>query len=772
MANALAEAREPGLLVLDDYHHTKGAADEAVAFLLAHLPAALHLVIITRDDPGLPLARLRARGELAEIREADLRFTEEEAVLFFADTMRLDVAPQELATLSQKTEGWAAGLQLAAIAVAHGGSEAITAFDGSHRHVLDYLLDEVLATRSEAMREFLLATSILTRLCAPLCTALTGKQDARDVLDELERANLFLIALDGDREWYRYHHLFAEALQSELRRRRPDQTLELHRRASDWFAASLMHDEAIHHALEAGDLERAVPLLEHVWPQMDEAYQSERWFGWMESVPHGIVRQRPLLSLGYGWALLNRGDLAAAERWLSVTEQRVGEHGAGLETLVEDRDQIEASRLRALPGAIAAARAYRALTEGAGDEAIEHARRALRLPSDSREASHRQGRALMGIAYWMRGELAQADEILSYFMERMIVSGNFTDAMIAFVVAEIRVAQGRVADARAACDQLLAAAARHGGAVALAMGDIHRALAEIAVEQHDLETATVQFQRAEELSPHVALPNWEFRLRQTQAHLHAAAGDFGQAFDLLSEADSAYTPAPIPIVRPIGAQQARLNLAMGRLDLAERWMDDVRLSTTDSGGFLREYEQCTCVRVLTALGEREASDRLLENLQHAAEEGRRYGSVIEVLVLRFLATREPGPLHAALLRAQEEQLARPFLEEGELLLPGLREAREHGVAPRFASRLIRATEERRDRPPDPPTLTEALIEPLSDREQEVLEMLATDLNGPQIAGELIISLNTLRTHTKSIYGKLGVNSRLSAVRRARELSLL
>jgi LuxR family maltose regulon positive regulatory protein len=384
----------------------------------------------------------------------------------------------------------------------------------------------------------------------------------------------------------------------------------------------------------------------------------------------------------------------------------------------------------------------------------------------------------MGIAYWMRGELTQADQILSHFMERMIASGNFTDAMIAFVVAEIRLSQGQVAKARAACETLLDAASRRGGAVSLAMGDIHRALAEIALEQHDLESAAAHFQRAEELSPHVALPNWEFRLWQTQAHLSAAAGDLAEASELLSEAESAYTPAPIPIVRPIAAQQARLNLGRGRVDLAERWLDTALLSTAETSGFLREYEQCTRARVLIALGEREASERLLEQLQHAAEEGGRYGSVIEILVLRSLATREPGPLHAALLRAHEEQIARPFLEEGERLLPALREAHEHGVAARFVSRLItaitaiRTTKERGSESPNASTLGESLIEPLSDREQEVLEMLATDLSGPQIAGELIISLNTLRTHTKSIYGKLGVNSRLSAVRRARELSLV
>lgn len=761
IANALADLKDPAVLILDDYHLTEGAADETVSFLLAHFPPSMHMVIITRTDPGLPLARLRARGELTEIREADLRFTPEEADRFLSGTMGVELPPEARATLAERTEGWAAGLQLAALAVDGSGAAAVDAFNGSHRYVVDYLLEETLAHRSEELRTFLLQTSVLTRFCEPLCAAVTESPRTRALLDRLEQANLFLVPLDEQREWYRYHHLFAEALRTELSRRNSAGEPELHRRACDWYWSRGMTAEAVHHALAARDTDRAVTILERIWPEMDEHYQSDRWLGWMRSIPPEAIGQRPLLSMGYAWALLNRGELPAAEKWLERTERLALK--TGVDFSPDDRILF-----RTLPGAIAAARAYRALTECDSDAAMEHAQHALRLPSDAREASHRQGRALMGVAYWARGELATADEVLTDFMHRMLATRNFTDAMIAFVLAEIRVTLGRVSDARSACMELLTVASREPTPMALVMGDIYRALAEVALERWESEDAQNHFQRALDLRDHVTLPNWEFRLLQTQSHLVSAAGAHEQALDLLTEADAHYTPAPLPLARSVGAQAAQLNLRLGRQDDAERWLESSSLPIDRAAGYLSEYAQLTAARVLIARGATEAANGLLEKLQQAAEVGGRNGSVIEILLARAVSTREPGPLHAALLRAQTEGIARPFVEEGATLLPELRDARDHGIARGFTSRLITILEQ----PQEAATQGHGLAEPLSEREREVLAMLGTELSGPQIAGELIISLNTLRTHTKSIYGKLSVGSRRSAVRRASELGLL
>ena len=375
LLNEIATIQEYFVLVLDDYHMIDSkAVDNALAFLLEHLPPQMHLVIATREDPQLPLSRLRARGQLTELRLTDLRFTPAEAAEFLNQMMGLNLSEEDIAALEARTEGWIAGLQLAALSMQGRSDTAgfIQAFTGSHRFVLDYLVEEVLQHQSEHIRSFLLQTAILDRFCAPLCNAVTEREDGKEMLDVLERSNLFLIPLDDKRQWYRYHHLFADVLQAHLIEAQPEQVSSLHQRASAWYEQNGYPSDAIRHALAAEDFERAAGLIELAWPAMDISYQSAAWLGWVKSLPDKLIRARPVLSVGYAWALLDGGELEACESRLQDAER-------WLETPSNEMIVVDKGLFQSLPATIATARAYRALALGDIPGTVQYARQALDL---------------------------------------------------------------------------------------------------------------------------------------------------------------------------------------------------------------------------------------------------------------------------------------------------------------------------------------------------------------------------------------------------------
>ena len=334
------------VLVLDDYHVIESPAiEEALTFFVDHLPPQVRLVIASREDPPLPLARLRARGQLTELRATDLRFTSAEAADFLNQVMGLSLAAADVAALENRTEGWIAGLQLAAISM-QGRSDTgsfIQAFTGSHRFVLDYLVEEVLQRQPERVRGFLLRTAILDRLSGPLCNAVTGQQDGKAMLETLERGNLFVIPLDDQRQWYRYHHLFAEVLRTHLQEAQPERVSEYHRRASEWYEQNDLPADAIRHALAGEDFARAANLIERVWLAMDISYQSAAWLRWAQQLPEGLIRAHPVLCLGYAWALLNGGELEVGEAWLREAERWIDPTpGAASQMIVVDEAEYRA----------------------------------------------------------------------------------------------------------------------------------------------------------------------------------------------------------------------------------------------------------------------------------------------------------------------------------------------------------------------------------------------------------------------------------------------
>ncbi|NJL92439.1 MAG: hypothetical protein HC915_01320 [Anaerolineae bacterium] len=366
------------LLVLDDYHSLESpAVDQALAFMLDHLPPQLHLVIATRENPQLPLARLRARGHLTELRAADLRFTPQEAAEFLNRVMGLALAPEDVAALESRTEGWIAGLQLAALSLQGRADRAefIRAFTGSHRFVLDYLVEEVLARQPQPVRDFLLKTAILGRLNGDLCDAVLQQPGSQAMLEALEQGNLFLVALDDKRHWYRYHHLFGAALHNDLQRQHPAALHALHLRASRWFAQHDLPYEAIHHALAAPDFEHAADLLERVWLGMDEFYQTPTWLAWARALPEQVILNRPILCLGYGRSLAYAGQLELADAWLRVAERWLHAPEGDQATM-----RVAEARLFAwLPAMLQCSWTYNALARGDIPATLAHAQHALRV---------------------------------------------------------------------------------------------------------------------------------------------------------------------------------------------------------------------------------------------------------------------------------------------------------------------------------------------------------------------------------------------------------
>lgn len=789
LLNEIAGIRDSFILVLDDYHVIDAqAVDDALTFLLDHLPPQMHLVITTREDPNLPLARYRARGQMTELRANDLRFTAAEAADFLNVAMGLDLTDQEIAALEKRTEGWIAGLQMAALSMQGRADSAafIQAFTGSHRFVLDYLVEEVLRQQPAEVRSFLLKTSILDRLSGPLCDAVWADASAttsgQGMLVALERGNLFLVSLDDQRQWYRYHHLFADVLQARLAEEQPALLTVLHSRASEWYARNGLQADAIGHALAAGDLVRAAELIELAWPEMDGMFQANTWLGWARELPDELVRARPVLSVAYAWAVVGGGDLETAEARLHDAEQwlatGMGQDATMMETAVADHDQFSA-----LPASIASAHAFIAQAYGDVPATITFAQQALDLLPQDDYVRRGPAASILGLAYWGRGELEAAHQALSDAMDGFHKAGSIPFAISGtYGLADIRVAQGRLRAAIRTYERAMQIVAETGSSALPGTAELYLGLSMLHREQGDDEAAARSLARSLELGEEAALGDWMYRVRIAQARLREDQGDLEGALALLNEAERFYYRTPVPSVRPIAALKARLWIRQGRLPEAQAWANAQGLSTGDALSYLREFEHLTLARLLLARHEQAGSAdateealQLLERLRDAAEAGGWMGSVIEILLLQALVHHARGdmasalePLEQALGLAEPEGYVRIFVDEGEAMVDLLETAVQTSPAKNYVRRLLAAYEHTPGSAPN----AQPLADPLSERELDVLRLLATDLSGPQIARELTIALSTMRTHTRNIYSKLGANSRRTAVRRAEELDLL
>ena len=787
--NELATVPQDVVLVLDDYHAVDAPEIQAgMTFLLEHLPSQAHLVIATRADPALPLARMRARGELVEIRAADLRFTPDAANAYLNEVMGLDLGASDVAVLEARTEGWIAALQLAALSMQGREDVAgfIASFAGDDRYIVDYLVEEVLQRQPEHVRSFLLQTSILDRLSGPLCDAVTDQEGGKAMLEALERGNLFLVALDDRRQWYRYHHLFADVLRARLQDEQPGHLHELHGRASEWHERAGERYQAIRHALAGDDFERAADLIELALPALRQTRAIATMRGWLQALPDELYRARPVLSVTYAGALMANGEVADvearlrdAERWLDATADAGSGSGTGASGMVV----VDEEAFRRLPATISIYRAAQA--QGLGDvvSAMTHARRALDLTSDDDHFERGAAAGFLALAHWRTGDLEVAHRFWTDTMASLQKAGHAVDALGCIrPLAEIRIAQGRLREAMRLYERGLRLATEHGPPVLRGAADMHVGMSGLLIEWGELDPARQHLQMSKELGDHAGLALYPYRWRIAMARIREVEGDLDGALELLNEAERQYVSEFYPDVRPVGALRARLWVAQGRLAEAMAWASDRGLAVENDLSYLREFEHITLARVLMAQFQLDDDDRsmrdalaLLERLQVAAEEGGRMRSVIEILVLQALAHERRrdvpaslGPLERALTLAEPEGFVRSFVDEGSSMAALLTVAARKGIVAEYVRRLLAGSGERDDRA----RTRQGLVEPLSEREVEVLRLLATELDGPGIARELVVGLSTIRTHTKNIYAKFGVNNRWAAVRRGEELGLL
>jgi LuxR family maltose regulon positive regulatory protein len=807
LLNEITTLPDHFVLVLDDYHVIDAPlVDQALTFLLEHLPPQMHLVIATREDPPLPLARLRAQGQLTELRAADLRFTPAEAADFLNRVIGLSLAVADIAALEDRTEGWIAGLQLAALSLQGHQDVAgfIRAFAGDNRYIVDYLIEEVLQHQPESVRSFLLHTAILDRLNGPLCDAVTGQPGGKARLETLQRGNFFLIPLDDKRHWYRYHHLFADVLQMHLITEQPDQVPALHRRASEWYEQHGSAADAIRHAFAAEDFGRAADLVELAWPAMRRRRQEAAWLGWLKALPDEVLHCRPVLGVAYAHVLLASGKLEGveerlrdAERWLDTTAEMRGRPDApAAETRPEQSRRmivVDDEEFRRLPGTIALARAGLALARGDVPGTVTYARRALDLAPEDDHLTRGGAAGFLGLAAWTSGDLEVAHRTYAEGMASLQRAGSISDAINgAITLAAIRMAQGRLRQAMHAYERGLQLATEQGTPLLRGTADMYVGMGEIAREHNDLQAARQHLLSSKELGEHTGFPQNRYRWRVAMARIRESEGDLPGALELLDEAERLYMSDFSPNVRPIAALRTRVWVAQGRVGEALDWAREQGLSVHDDLSYVREFEHITLARVLLARyqGEERAERsllevmRLLERLLKAAEAGERTGSVIEILVLQALARQMQGDIHAALVPlqhaltlAEPEGYVRIFVDEGPPLTQLLREAAIRRIVPVYTAKLLAAFEGEQSRSAGESPLptfpaSQPLIEPLSERELEVLRLFKTELSGPEIARELVIALSTVRTHTKAIYGKLNVNSRREVVKRAVELDLI
>jgi LuxR family maltose regulon positive regulatory protein len=789
LINELAEVqREEVTIVLDDYHviHS-GPVHEATSFLLEHLPGNAHLVISGRADPPLPLAKLRARDQVTEIRAAALRFTTEEATAFLQGVMGLTLSAADVATLEAITEGWVAALQLAALSMRgrEDLSSFVETFSGSNRHVLDFLAEEVLERQSEEVREFLLKTSVLERMSAPLCDALTGGDDGQQMLERLEHDNLFVVALDDERRWYRYHHLFADFLRSRLQRGQPERMRELHRRAAEWYEQNAWTSEAVRHALAAQEHDQAADLVEQVARKMWNRGEVMTLLGWLEALPEETRRRRPQLLLQYSAALLWVGRLDDVEPLVQEIERAVGVSEQGRD---EDLQPSADEPLRqVLLGGVAATRSWHAYLKGEPHGAIALARRALELLPGTDLELRTFAAFRLAEAYRTADDLEAATAAFAETAELGRAAGH--DYLVLKAMsrqAELQMAGGRLRGADHVLQRTLRFAGEQGGDSLPATGEVHVIIGELLYEWNELEAAARRLKEgiglAERMGQfetlvdgYVALSRAEMAQDNTERALESArkANSLAQR----SGAGEAIVEA--------AAWNARLHLTRNDLTAAVLELERIAGVPAVSVSIVRETAQIARARLTLARGAHEEALRLLEELRQSAETAGRTGKLIEILTLQALALwqrskREQavGALTRALALAEPEGYVSTFVDEGAPmgdLLSATVEARHRGhldaatrIGARYLAKLLAVLAQENVEP----GVGERLSEPLSERELEVLALVASGKSNGEIASSLFVSLSTVKTHINNLYRKLGARSRTQAIARARDLDLI
>ena len=777
-------AGEEALLVLDDYHVISAQqVHESLSFLVEHRPAGICVVLATRSDPPLPLARLRARGQLTEIRVAQLRFTPVEAgeLLQHATSALPDAS---VAALAARTEGWAAGLQLAALSL-RGQVDAaafVAAFTGSHRYVLDYLAEEVLEGQDKQLRTFLLETSVLERLSGPLCDAVTGREGSQALLEQAERAGLFLIPLDEVRRWWRYHHLFADLLRARLQQEQPGRLAQLHRDAAAWYSEHGLADDAIGHAAAAGEMLWAARIIEQhfdtVYYWRSEGATIHRW---VSALPPDLARSRPRLLLVQALMTATGGNLGAVEPLLGAAERVAA--GAAEEPF-EPTAGRAGSMLINIPALIALHRSYLAQLRGDAENTAAFAQRVLAELGGGERLVESLAQWNLAVAEWLRGRLAAAERAFASSIDAWRTVGQRTLAAYGgYQLGQVQQAQGRLDAAARTCLQAMEFAAPPGQPAPPMAGPAYVGLAEVAYQRNELDTALRQVTDGIALCRRFVYSAPLAAGLVTLAWIREAMGDPAGAREAMGEAGEA-SPGPAGPLNPVPAQQARLLLAQGDVAGVARWAQQNGLGPDDEPDYAREPGHLVLARMLLAQDQPGRTLALLDRLHGAAATPDRAGSLIETGALRALALAASGDeagavttLAGALALACPQGYVRVFADEGApmaALLGRLIAAQRTGRAAAevplgYLARLQRAFGP--GRPAHDP-VPSGIVDPLTSRELEVLTMLAAGRSNQAIARELVVTLDTVKKHVGHVLGKLGAANRTEAVARARELNLL
>ena len=792
-------AADPGpdevLLVLDDYHLVdSGPVHESVAFLLENLPPGLRVVVSSRADPPLPLARLRARGQLAELRAADLRFTSEEAAALLGEAAGPGLPGTAVTALVARTEGWAAGLQLAALSL-QGHTDAagfVAAFSGSHRFVLDYLADEILDSQAGPVRAFLLETSVLERLSGELCDAVTGRAGSQAMLQDIERAGLFLVPLDEVRGWWRYHQLFADLLRARLQAEQPGRMAALHRAAAAWCDEHDLADDAVRHALAAGDAAWAARLVERNVEALLGRSEGATLRRWLSALPAESVRDRPRLCLAQAYGAAQGFQLEALEALLDDAERAYAVSGDEPYEPSLGRPQGD-SVLANVPAGIAFLRASLARLRGNAALAADYDRQALAQLGEDDWLLRSFVRWNLAVVDWLHGRLGPAERGLAEVLaERRAAGeafGGFLPMRARHDLGEVQRAQGNLDAAAATYRQALDTAGESSQAAL--MGPAHVGLAQVLYERDELTVALDHATRGVTLCQQLAFTAALATGLAVVARIRHAQGDAAGAREAMGEAGRiGLSPQVITLFNPVPSHRARLLLAQGDVHAAAQWTTAAGLSPDDEPNYPQEPAYLVLARVLLARNDPVPALALLQRLLDAAASQGRTGSIIEIQALRALALAAHGD-HASALGALAEALTlarrhgyvRVLADEGAPMrallaqLSAARRGQQHAarrIDPGYLAALLRACGQA-DAAPPPRRAAAAppgLAEPLTDRELDVLRLIAAGKSNQRIAHDLFVALDTVKTHVTHILGKLGAANRTEAAARARQLGLI